>query len=96
MRVLAALRCGRATISLGTSDSLKISACCTQLDITQVVEHWQLLEQRQIDRPWQEREVREFYLPELIRARGVRLVVNGSVGGRGVRLYEFTLLPETK
>lgn len=36
MRVLAALRCGRATISLGTSDSSKISACCTQLDITQV------------------------------------------------------------
>ena len=36
MRVLAALRCGRATISLGTSDSSKISACCAQLDMTQV------------------------------------------------------------
>jgi hypothetical protein len=36
MRVLAALRCGRATISLGTSDSSKISSCCKQLDITQL------------------------------------------------------------
>jgi hypothetical protein len=35
MRVIAALRCGRATISLGTSDNSRISACCTQLDITQ-------------------------------------------------------------
>lgn len=36
MRVIAALRCGRATISLGTADSSKISACCTQLNIMQV------------------------------------------------------------
>jgi len=36
MRILAALRCGRATISLGTSDGSKISACCTQLDINQI------------------------------------------------------------
>ncbi|MCK9637751.1 MAG: hypothetical protein M0R41_15870 [Methylobacter tundripaludum] len=49
MRVMAALRCGRATVSLGTSDNSKISACCTQLDITQAdwldslreyVSHW--------------------------------------------------------
>jgi hypothetical protein len=33
MRVIAALRCGRATISLGTMDDSKIAACCTQLDI---------------------------------------------------------------
>lgn len=36
MRILAALRCGRATVSLGTADNSKISACCIQLDITQV------------------------------------------------------------
>jgi hypothetical protein len=51
MRVLAALRCGRATVSLGTSDNSKISACCTQLDIMQVdwldrlreyVSHWDI------------------------------------------------------
>lgn len=35
MRVIAALRCGRATVSLGTADNSKISACCIQLDITQ-------------------------------------------------------------
>lgn len=33
MRIIAALRCGRATISLGTNDDSKISACCTQLNI---------------------------------------------------------------
>lgn len=51
MRVLAALRCGRATVSLGTSDNSKISSCCTQLDITQAdwlnrlreyVNHWDI------------------------------------------------------
>lgn len=36
MRVMAALRCGRATVSLGTADNTKISACCAQLDITQI------------------------------------------------------------
>jgi hypothetical protein len=34
MRVIAALRCGRATVSLGTADDSKTSACCPQLDIT--------------------------------------------------------------
>ena len=34
MRIVAALRCGRATISLGTADNSKISACCIQLDIS--------------------------------------------------------------
>jgi hypothetical protein len=31
MRVMAALRCGRATISIGTNDSSAISCCCIQL-----------------------------------------------------------------
>ena len=35
MRIIAALRCGRATVSLGTNDTSQISACCLQLDITQ-------------------------------------------------------------
>ena len=35
MRVIAALRCGRATVSLGTVDQSKIASCCVQLDITQ-------------------------------------------------------------
>ena len=35
MRVVAAFHCGRATISLGTADSSKISACCIQLDISE-------------------------------------------------------------
>lgn len=55
MRVMAALRCGRATVSLGTADKSKISACCTQLNIMQVdwVEklreyacHWDITYQR--------------------------------------------------
>jgi len=33
MRVVAALRSGRATVSLGTNDDSKIAACCFQLDI---------------------------------------------------------------
>lgn len=33
MRIIAALRCGRSTVSLGTADNSKISACCLQLDI---------------------------------------------------------------
>ena len=49
MRVLAALRCGRATISLGTSDTSKISACCPQLDIKQV--DW-LEKLREYSRHW--------------------------------------------
>ncbi|WP_185974041.1 hypothetical protein, partial [Brevibacillus sp. LEMMJ03] len=33
MRVIAALRCGRATVSLGTVDTSRISACAYQLDL---------------------------------------------------------------
>ena len=33
MRVIAGLRCGRATISLGTNDDSKIASCCAQIDI---------------------------------------------------------------
>lgn len=33
MRIIAALRCGRATVSLGTKDESRIAACCYQLDI---------------------------------------------------------------
>ncbi|OYV34518.1 MAG: hypothetical protein B7Z80_21025 [Rhodospirillales bacterium 20-64-7] len=33
MRVIAALRCGRATVSLGTNDTSQIAKCCLQLDI---------------------------------------------------------------
>jgi hypothetical protein len=33
MRIVAALRCGRATVSLGTQDESQIAACCHQLDI---------------------------------------------------------------
>ncbi len=58
MRILAALRCGRATVSLGTADNSKISACCTQLDITQVnwleilqehASNWDVMYQRAFD-----------------------------------------------
>jgi hypothetical protein len=35
MRIIAALRCGRATVSLGTQDASKIAACCIQLDVQQ-------------------------------------------------------------
>ena len=35
MRVIAAFHSGRATISLGTVDNSKISACCIQLDISE-------------------------------------------------------------
>lgn len=31
MRVIAALRCGRATVSIGTVDTSRISSCCVQL-----------------------------------------------------------------
>ena len=34
MRVIAALQCGRATVSLGTADDSRISICCYQLDIS--------------------------------------------------------------
>lgn len=34
MRIVAALRCGRATVSLGTKDNSQIAACCHQLDIS--------------------------------------------------------------
>jgi hypothetical protein len=49
MRIVAALRCGRATVSLGTRDDSKIAACTYQLDIArgdwmgalrEHVEHW--------------------------------------------------------
>lgn len=33
MRVFAGLNCGRATVSLGTNDSTRISSCCLQHDI---------------------------------------------------------------
>ncbi len=33
MRIIAALRSGRATVSLGTKDTSRISACCLQLDM---------------------------------------------------------------
>lgn len=33
MRIISALRCGRATVSLGTNDESRIAACCYQLDI---------------------------------------------------------------
>lgn len=33
MRIMAALRCGRATVSLGTEDNSQIASCCYQLDI---------------------------------------------------------------
>jgi hypothetical protein len=33
MRIIAALRCGRATVSLGTSDTSRIAACTYQLDL---------------------------------------------------------------
>lgn len=33
MRIIAALRCGRATISLGTNDTSRIAACTYQLDL---------------------------------------------------------------
>ena len=33
MRVMAALRCGRATVSLGTHDTSRIAACTYQLDL---------------------------------------------------------------
>ncbi|MCK9397952.1 MAG: hypothetical protein M0Q44_20475 [Methylobacter sp.] len=35
MRIVAALRCGRATISLGTMDDSRMSACCLQLDVNE-------------------------------------------------------------
>ena len=38
MRVIAALRCGRATVSLGTRDNSEISNCCFQLDLSS--ERW--------------------------------------------------------
>jgi hypothetical protein len=33
MRIIAALRCGRATVSLGTNDASRIAACTYQLDL---------------------------------------------------------------
>jgi hypothetical protein len=33
MRIIAALRCGRATVSLGTNDTSRIAACTYQLDL---------------------------------------------------------------
>jgi hypothetical protein len=32
MRIIAALRCGRATVSLGTRDVSRIAECCVQID----------------------------------------------------------------
>jgi len=36
MRIIAALRCGRATVSLGTKDNSLIAGCCLQLDTDDV------------------------------------------------------------
>jgi hypothetical protein len=33
MRIIAGLKCGRASISLGTKDDSKIASCCIQLDM---------------------------------------------------------------
>jgi hypothetical protein len=58
MRIIAALRCERATVSLGTSDDSKIAACCAQVDIQcddwvdalhQQVEQWKYLYSRSIE-----------------------------------------------
>jgi len=58
MRIIAALRCGRATVSLGTTDDSKIAACCGQLDIEcddwvdalhEQVEQWKSLYYRSIE-----------------------------------------------
>lgn len=47
MRVIAALRCGRATVSIGTKDTSRIASCCTQLPannwqqpLTALVKDW--------------------------------------------------------
>lgn len=49
MRIVAALRCGRATVSLGTHDDSQIAACTYQLDVSRedwttvlgdCVDHW--------------------------------------------------------
>jgi hypothetical protein len=49
MRIIAALRCGRATVSLGTSDTSRIAACTYQLnlekaswkdELKEYVAHW--------------------------------------------------------
>jgi hypothetical protein len=34
MRIIAALRSGRATVSVGTRDTSQIASCCVQLDVT--------------------------------------------------------------
>lgn len=55
MRVIAALRSGRATVSLGTSDESRIASCCVQMDISEeqwpellkeYIEDWQTVYQR--------------------------------------------------
>ncbi|MBR0962703.1 hypothetical protein JQ554_01325 [Bradyrhizobium diazoefficiens] len=38
MRIIAGLRCGRATVSIGTNDTSRIAACTFQVDLN---EHWQ-------------------------------------------------------
>ena len=52
MRIISALRCGRATVSLGTHDDSEIAACTYQLDmsdqgwhgiLTEYVENWSSL-----------------------------------------------------
>jgi hypothetical protein len=42
MRIIAALRCGRATVSLGTTDTSRIAACTYQLDLHRPGWHDQL------------------------------------------------------
>lgn len=59
MRIIAGLRCGRATISVGTADRSKISACCEQLDtsepnwieaLRQYADDWEMNYRRAFDR----------------------------------------------
>jgi hypothetical protein len=38
MRIIAGLRCGRATVSIGTNDTSRIAACTFQVDLN---ENWQ-------------------------------------------------------
>jgi len=50
MRIVAALRCGRASVSLGTKDESRIASCCEQLDISD--EQWPELLKEHIE-DWQ-------------------------------------------
>lgn len=69
MRILGGLRCGRATVSIGTRDDSQISACCRQLDIREStwveelrewIRHWPSLYRTALDQYLQMTE--KFYL----------------------------------